>query len=91
MLLEDASLVIENGVIKDIYSKRKLFPRGATVINVGGRTLMPGLTDAHGHPSSTEINPEKAENEPPRYKALKMTQNQEHILQHTLYQTLAMR
>ena len=79
--LENASIVIENGVIKDIFSKRKLFPRGATIIDVGGRTLMPGLTDAHSHPSSTEIDPEKAKNEPPLYKALNMAKNLEHILQ----------
>lgn len=79
--LEDASIVIEDGVIKEIYSKRKPVPRGATIIDVGGRTVMPGLTDAHDHPAHTEMNPEKAVNEPPLYIALKMAQNLEHILQ----------
>jgi len=79
--LEDASIVIEDGVIKEIYSKRKPVPRGATIIDVGGRTVMPGLTDAHDHPSYTEMDPEKAANEPPLYIALKMAQNLERILQ----------
>ena len=79
--LEDASVVIEDGVIKEIYSKRKPVPRGATIIDVGGRTVMPGLTDAHDHPAYTEMNPEKAENEPPLYIALKMAHNLERILQ----------
>lgn len=79
--LEDASIVIEDGMIKEIYSKRKPVPRGATIIDVGGRTVMPGLTDAHDHPSYTEMDPEKAVNEPPLYIALKMAQNLEHILQ----------
>ena len=40
MPLKDASIIIEHGVIKDIYSRRKLVLRGATIIDVGGRTLI---------------------------------------------------
>jgi len=47
--LEDASVVIEDGDIKDVYSGEKPLPQEATVIDVGGRTIMPGLTDAHMH------------------------------------------
>jgi len=51
--IEDVSIVVEEGEIKDIYSGGKPLPDGATVINVGGRAVLPGLTDAHEHPTFT--------------------------------------
>ena len=47
--LENASVIVEDGDIKDIYSGEKSIPREAMVIDVAGRTIMPGLTDAHLH------------------------------------------
>jgi imidazolonepropionase-like amidohydrolase len=79
--LENSSVVIEEGVIKDVYTGRRSITRGATVIDVGGKTVMPGLTDAHDHPACTQVNPEKRRTEPPLYIALNMKGNLERLLQ----------
>jgi predicted amidohydrolase YtcJ len=45
-----AALVIENGRVTRVSSDAKpAIPSGAAVIDGRGRTLLPGLTDAHGH------------------------------------------
>ena len=51
--IEDVSVVVEGKIIKDIYTGEKPLPDGATTINVEGRTILPGLTDAHSHPTFT--------------------------------------
>jgi len=79
--VENGSVVIEDGVIKEVYSGKKSIPNGATVIDAGGRTIMPGLIDGHDHVAGTELNPEKRRTEPPLYKALKMQGNLERLLQ----------
>lgn len=80
--LEDTSVVIENGVIKDIYSGERPLPADALVINVGGKTVLPGLTDAHIHPAFTE-NPwlTRRGDPPPLYTALSMAAFLEQVLQ----------
>jgi len=78
--LEDVSIVIEDGVIKEIYSGRKPISSGATIVDVGGKTVMPGLIDAHDHPAMTELVPQKAANEPPLYIVLGMINNLKRIL-----------
>lgn len=47
-LIENANVLIENNLIMEV-SARKFTAPGATMINGGGRTLMPGLIDAHWH------------------------------------------
>ena len=44
----NANVLIEGNLIKQVSTK-KISADGATVINGGGRTLMPGLIDAHWH------------------------------------------
>ncbi|MBW1723675.1 MAG: amidohydrolase family protein [Deltaproteobacteria bacterium] len=53
--LPDVSLVVENGLIREIKSggKRAKVPEGR-VIDLKGKTLMPGLIDAHVHPGNVE-------------------------------------
>jgi len=46
--LKDGPVLIENNLIKAIGAGAKA-PDGATVIDGGGRTLMPGLIEAHAH------------------------------------------
>jgi len=46
--IENASVLVEGNLIKAV-STAKLAVEGATVIDGGGRTLIPGLTDAHTH------------------------------------------
>ncbi|HJS86966.1 MAG TPA: amidohydrolase family protein [Acetobacteraceae bacterium] len=47
--LTPGNLLVENHKIKQISSSAITAPPDATVINGGGRVLMPGLTDAHWH------------------------------------------
>jgi imidazolonepropionase-like amidohydrolase len=47
--LEAASVRIEDGRIVEVSAER---PPGGDAIDLGGRTLMPGLIDAHAHLSS---------------------------------------
>lgn len=46
--LENANVLIEGNLIKQV-SAGAIAADGATVIDGGGHTLMPGLTDAHWH------------------------------------------
>ena len=78
---EDASVVIEEGLIKDIYSGKKALPGEATVINVGDRTILPGLTDAHCHPAITKINIPEYLKDQPIITALQIKKNLEQMLQ----------
>jgi len=45
---ENANVLVEGNLIKQV-STAAIAAAGATVIDGGGRTLMPGLTDAHWH------------------------------------------
>lgn len=47
-LVENANVLVEGNLIKTI-SKAPITVDGATVIDGGGRTLIPGLIDAHWH------------------------------------------
>ncbi|MCK4830151.1 hypothetical protein KA005_81285, partial [bacterium] len=57
--LENASVLFEDGEIKEIYSGGKPLPDGAATINVGGKTILPGLTDAHHHPAVSLVDVHK--------------------------------
>lgn len=46
--LEDHDVLIDAGVIKEVSGQR-LSASGATVIDLAGKTLMPGLIDCHVH------------------------------------------
>lgn len=48
----NAALVIRDGVIAQIESEPFTPPAGATVIDIGGRYVVPGLIDAHTHIST---------------------------------------
>ena len=48
----NAALVIRNGQIAQIENEPFTPPAGATVIDVGGRYVVPGLIDAHTHIST---------------------------------------
>jgi imidazolonepropionase-like amidohydrolase len=45
----DAAIVVEGRKIVSVGGRQE-FPRGATVIDLGGATVLPGLIDAHVHP-----------------------------------------
>ncbi len=42
-------VVVEGGMITYVGSDRRAAPEGATVVNLNGRYLLPGLIDAHVH------------------------------------------
>src|SRR5262245_7264820 len=46
--MEKATLVVRNGKIEAVGASVKA-PRGAQVIDVAGKTIIPGLTNGHGH------------------------------------------
>lgn len=56
-------------------------PRDATVIDCGGRTLMPGLTDAHVHAAIIETDPQKSKRESPATVAFRIKDVLEQTLQ----------
>ena len=79
--LEDTSVVIEEGIIKDVYSGEKSIPRGAMVIDAAGRTILPGLIDGHEHVALTDVDVSKHYAKPPLFAALDMKCNLEKTLQ----------
>ena len=56
-------------------------PRGAAVVECGGRTLMPGLTDAHVHMAILETDPLKARRESAATIAIRIKNLLEETLQ----------
>ncbi len=52
---EGCDVVVENGTIREV-AERPVNLSGATVIDIGGRTLMPGLIDCHVHVVATMLN-----------------------------------
>ena len=53
---EDASVVVEDGRIKEVADGAVRAPADATRVACGGRTLMPGLIDAHFHALLVDLN-----------------------------------
>jgi len=53
----DATVIVEGAVIKDVLtSARPAAGAGGEVIDCGGRTVMPGLIDAHVHVCAVEVD-----------------------------------
>ncbi len=52
---EGCDVVVENGTIREV-AERPVNLRGADVLDIGGRTLMPGLIDCHVHVVATMLN-----------------------------------
>jgi imidazolonepropionase-like amidohydrolase len=48
---EDAAVLVEDGVIRQVTSAAGPCPAGARQLDLAGRMLLPGLTDAHLHAS----------------------------------------
>ena len=54
-LREGVSVLVEDGIVKEV-ADHPITSSSATRIDLGGRTLMPGLIDAHIHVVLTEVN-----------------------------------
>ncbi len=53
--LLDAILLISNGIITGVGTAEDIvIPEASTIINVNGKTIMPGIINAHGHIGGTE-------------------------------------
>lgn len=55
---EGMQLLVESGIIREV-SDKPIRVGAAQVIDVGGRTLMPGLIDAHIHAYASDVNVQK--------------------------------
>ena len=67
------TVVVSEGLIQKVAPSRSLRgPRGETVIDLAGRTLMPGLIDAHVHLGITETSWEQVQREPAAVYAFKV-------------------
>lgn len=54
-LLEGYDVLVEDGKVKEV-SDKPLSSGTARVIDVAGKTIMPGLIDLHGHVMATQLN-----------------------------------
>jgi imidazolonepropionase-like amidohydrolase len=54
-LLEQHDILIEDGLVKEI-SDQPIHAHSARLIDVGGKTVMPGLIDLHVHTVAVELN-----------------------------------
>ena len=57
---EGVEVLVESGTIREV-SDRPIAASGAHVIDVGGRTLMPGMIDAHVHAYASDVSVQKVE------------------------------
>jgi len=57
---EGVSVLVADGLIREV-SEKPIAASGARVIDVGGRTLMPGLIDAHVHAYASDVNVHRIE------------------------------
>src|SRR5215472_1544848 len=55
---EGMSILVEDGLIRDVSGRAIAAPQAAS-IDVGGRTVMPGLIDAHVHAYASDANVQK--------------------------------
>jgi imidazolonepropionase-like amidohydrolase len=57
---EGMQVLVEGGIIREVSAK-PLRAADARVIDVGGRTLMPGLIDAHVHAYASDVSVQKVD------------------------------
>ena len=62
--IENSAFLIENNRISKVGRKGQVqAPAGATRIDLTGKTVMPGIVDAHSHPGYTNIRANRTEKE----------------------------
>jgi len=57
---EGVDVLVEDGTIREV-SDRPIAAANAVALDVGGRTLMPGMIDAHVHAYASDVNVQKIE------------------------------
>lgn len=78
-LMANANVLVEGNLIKQVSTK-KLAADGATVIDGGGRTLMPGIIDSHVHLFTGCCTVADVLGAPPAYVTVKATLQAEIML-----------
>ena len=78
-LIQDANVVVTGNMITAV-STEPLAVAGARVIDGGGRTLMPGLSDCHWHSVSISLNNVQLLTEDPNYITLLVAAQTERTL-----------
>ncbi|CAG1000993.1 hypothetical protein MYXO_03011 [Myxococcaceae bacterium] len=77
-----STVVVEGErIVRVAKGEATTVPRGARVVDCGGRTLMPGLSDAHVHCAIVETDPAKMLRESPATLALRIKNVLEQTLQ----------
>ena len=77
-----STVIVEGDRIASIHhGKEPTLPADATVVDCGGRTLMPGLTDAHIHAAIIETDMNKARRDSPATFAFRVKEVLEQTLQ----------
>jgi len=64
---EGMNVLVADGLIREV-SDRPINVSGARVLDAGGRTLMPGLIDAHMHAFASDVSVQKIEALGPAYR-----------------------
>jgi imidazolonepropionase-like amidohydrolase len=77
---EGMSVLVEGGRIREVSARPVKAPDGARVIDAGGRTLMPGMIDAHMHAYASDVNMFKVEALGPGYRTAHAVRMLGHIL-----------
>jgi imidazolonepropionase-like amidohydrolase len=65
---EGMSVLVEGGVIREVSAQPVTAPKDARTVDVGGRTLMPGLIDCHTHAYASDVSIAKVEMHGPAYR-----------------------
>jgi len=77
---EGMTVVVADGLIQEVSSKSVKAPSDAQVIDVAGKTLMPGMIDAHVHAFASDVLVQKIETLGEAYR----TAHAVRMLQHAL-------
>ena len=76
----ERAVLVENGRIAKIGAAGSLRRRADRVVDCAGRTLMPGLIDAHAHLALVDFEVSSAQRQAPAVYALRVTRNIEATL-----------
>ena len=74
------NVLAADGIIREVSPKPIKAPKGARTLDAKGRTLMPGLIDAHMHAYASDVNMFKVEDLGPAYRTAHAVRMLSHLL-----------
>jgi imidazolonepropionase-like amidohydrolase len=77
---EGMSVLVADGIIQEISAQPILYGHHAEVIDVAGRTLMPGMIDAHIHAFASDVSVTRIEQLGETYRAAHAVRMLQHAL-----------